>query len=150
MKHFFIGVIALVLCMGMASCKKETNEPKNEPAAQEQAAKAPSLADVVAKAKAEGANWSVDEWKAQMREFLLAFKPIAVAMESAMKRMESEPDKMQEILAEMKALQEQNPNLDSLLNEFTQIATSTANGKIVYDDEEWLENLKKELGVPEL
>ena len=152
MKHFIIGVIALVLCLGMSSCKKEAaNEPQNEPAAQEQAVEAaPSLADVVAKAKAEGANWSVDEWKAQVKEFLLAIKPVMLEMESVSKRMESEPDKIQEIMGELKGLEEKYSGFSNLVDEFTQIATSTANGKTVIDDEEWLENLREELGVPEM
>ena len=54
--------------------------------AEAEANKEVSLAEVVAKAKAEGANWSVDEWKAQFRNVAIAIKPMAIEMEAFVKK----------------------------------------------------------------
>ena len=81
MKKLLFAMFAFALCLGMISCKEEANkgkegdnkEVKDEKA---EAAAAVSLTDLVAKAKEEGASWSVDEWKAQIKNFFTAAKPM--------------------------------------------------------------------------
>ena len=112
-----------------------------------------SMADVVAKAKAEGANWSVDEWKAQFRNVAIAIKPMAIDMDAFVKKF-TEGDvknlKEEDLEKEGKALEEKYADLNKLLDEFNAIAEGTVNGKAVADDKAWGEALFKELGIPEL
>ena len=112
-----------------------------------------SLADVVAKAKAEGANWSVDEWKAQFRNVAIAIKPMAVDMDAFVKKYmngDVKDLKTEDLEKEGKALEEKYADLNKLLDEFNAIAEGTVNGKTVADDKAWGEALFKELGIPEL
>ncbi len=121
--------------------------------AEAEANKEVSLAEVVAKAKAEGANWSVDEWKAQFRNVAIAIKPMAIEMDAFVKKF-TEGDvknlKEEDIEKEGKALEEKYAELNKQLEEFNKIAEGTVNGKTVADDKAWGEALLKELGIPEM
>ena len=112
-----------------------------------------SLADVVAKAKAEGANWSVDEWKAQFRNVAIAIKPMAVDMDAFVKKYmngDVKDLKTEDLEKEGNELEKKYADLNKLLDEFNAIAEGTVNGKTVADDKAWGEALFKELGIPEL
>ena len=153
MKKFLIGMFALVLCLGMNSCKKEApaaGADAEKAAAEQVEAAAPSLADIVAKAKAEGANWSVDEWKESFKSMALAIKPMMVKMSEIMKKMEDDPSKAAEVMGELEKVKGEFPDYEKLMNEFSEIAEGCENGKKVADDDEWGENMLKELGVPSL
>ena len=101
-----VFIIALAASgLFVASCGSKTAEPAageeqteqvaEEAAAEETAAEEAeqpaSLADIVADAKANGANWSADEWKTQFKKALEAYKPFAVAMN------EAQPAQLEEI-----------------------------------------------------
>ena len=156
MKKFLIGIFALVLCLGMNSCKKETpaEGAKDADAATETKAAvdeaAPSLADILEKAKAEGANWSVDEWKEQFKNALLAVKPVMLEMEEATKQMKDDPSKAMDLLKKIEEIKAKYPDFDKQMEEFNKIAESCPNGKAVVDDEEWGQQITKELGIPDM
>ena len=92
MKKAFLSIAAVaVAAIALVSCGNNTPknaEQKDSVAAVDTAAAAPaaaaaaeqtaSLADIVAKAKAEGDKWSEDEWKEQFKQAMLAYKPFAV------------------------------------------------------------------------
>ena len=150
MKKFLIGIVALVLCLGMNSCKKEGAPEGEKQDATEKVAEAPSLADVVAKAKAEGANWSVDEWKEAFKSVALAIKPMMVEMNEVTKKVEADPSKAGDLMKELEAIQAKFPDFEKLMDEFTATAEGCENGKAVIDDEEWGTKMMEELGVPKL
>lgn len=141
MKKVLVGMLALVMCLGMVSCSKESA--------------APNLKDVVEKAKTEGANWSVDEWKAAMKDVMLAVKPMMLEVQDIMKSMEGaegeEADgaKVVEAMAKLADIQKKYPDYENLMNEFEEAAKSTENGKKVIDDDAYAKELAKELGLPE-
>ena len=98
MKKAFLSIAAVaVAAIAMVSCGNNT--PKNTdqkdsvaavdtaaaaaPAAAAAAEQTASLADIVAKAKAEGDKWSEDEWKEQFKQAMLAYKPFAVEVDKA-------------------------------------------------------------------
>ena len=92
MKKLLFSFIIVAAGLFVTSCGNKSAESATEAEQTEQVAEeAPaaeaeqpaSLADIVAKAKAEGANWSADEWKAQFKTALEAYKPFAVAMNEA-------------------------------------------------------------------
>ncbi|MBR1733208.1 MAG: hypothetical protein IJ729_05665, partial [Alloprevotella sp.] len=113
-------------------------------------AQTPSLADIVAKAKAEGANWSVDEWKEQFKQAMLAYKPAALEMDSIIKKIGTPEAQGINFDEEIKKVTAKYPDIDNLLGEFNKVAESCANGKAVLADEEWGKKLMEELGIPDL
>lgn len=140
MKKVLVGMLALVMCLGLASCSKESGA---------------SLADVVAKAKTDGANWSVDEWKEAYKTAMEAVKPMMLEVSEITKSMqapegqESDPAKLAEAMGKLQELQTKYGDVEKLMDEFEKIAKGTENGKKVSEDEEWLKSVAKELGLPE-
>lgn len=140
MKKALIGMLALVMCLGMVSCSKESSA---------------SLADVVAKAKTDGAKWSVDEWKDAYKQVMTAVKPMMTEIAEITKGMEAaegqEPDaaKVAEALGKLQELQTKYGDVEKLMGEFEEAAKASENGKKVAEDEEFLKGLAKELGLPE-
>ena len=117
MKKIIIGMVAFALCLGMNSCKKETTPAGDEKESTEQVSKnqgtkeeAPSMsaADILAKAKAEGAKWSVDEWKAAFKDMLLCAKPMFVEIGSLQENIGDDPAKAAKALGQLKKIQEKS------------------------------------------
>ena len=145
------------MCLGLNSCKKEaaaTDDPANaEVKAADDAAAAPNLADIVAKAKEEGANWTVDQWKEQFKSVMLAIKPMMVAMSEINGKMEAageDAGKMAEIMKEVADVQAKFGDIEKQMDEFSKIAEGSENGKAVIDDEEWGKKMMEELGIPDV
>ena len=115
--------------------ESEQTEQVAEEAPAAEAGQPASLADIVAKAKAEGANWSTEEWKTQFKKAMEAYKPFAVAMN------EAQPAQLEEIT-------KQYADFPSLIKEFAGLARQSANGKDISD--EWIQATMQELGVPHL
>lgn len=153
MKKAFLRIAAVaVAAIAMVSCGNNT--PKNTdqkdsvaavdtaaaaaPAAAAAAEQTASLADIVAKAKAEGDKWSEDEWKEQFKQAMLAYKPFAVEVDKAGF---SDLDKLKEI-------EQKYANYPDLINEMAEQAKKTKGGKVITD--QWLADTMKELGIPKL
>lgn len=153
MKKAFLSIAAVaVAAIAMVSCGNNT--PKNAeqkdsvaavdtaaaaaPAAAAAAEQTASLADIVAKAKAEGDKWSEDEWKEQFKQAMLAYKPFAVEVDKAGF---SDLDKLKEI-------EKKYANYPDMLNEMAEQAKKTKGGKVITD--QWLADTMKELGIPKL
>ena len=153
MKKAFLSIAAVaVAAIAMVSCGNNT--PKNTeqkdsvaavdtaaaaaPAAAAAAEQTASLADIVAKAKAEGDKWSEDEWKEQFKQAMLAYKPFAVEVDKAGF---SDLDKLKEI-------EKKYANYPDLINEMAEQAKKTKGGKVITD--QWLADTMKELGIPKL
>ena len=144
MKKLLFSFIIVAAGLFVTSCGNKSAETATEAEQTEQVAEeAPaaeaeqpaSLADIVAKAKAEGANWSADEWKAQFKTALEAYKPFAVAMN------EAQP-------AELEEVTKKYADFPALIKEFASLAKQAKGGKDITD--EWIQTTMQELGVPEL
>lgn len=137
----FIIVAAglIVTSCGNKSAETATEAEQTEQVAEEapaaEAVQPASLADIVAKAKAEGANWSADEWKAQYKVALESYKAFAVAMN------EAQP-------AEMEEVTKKYADVPSLMEELTNIAKQSEGGKVITD--EWIQTTMQELGIPDM
>jgi len=153
MKKAFLSIAAVaVAAIAMVSCGNNT--PKNAeqkdsvaavdtaaaaaPAAAAAAEQTASLADIVAKAKAEGDKWSEDEWKEQFKQAMLAYKPFAVEVDKAGF---SDLDKLKEI-------EKKYANYPDMINEMAEQAKKTKGGKVITD--QWLADTMKELGIPKI
>ncbi len=144
MKKLLFSFIIVAAGVFVTSCGNKSAETATEAEQTEQVAEeAPaaeavqpaSLADIVAKAKAEGANWSADEWKAQYKVALESYKAFAVAMN------EAQP-------AEMEEVTKKYADLPSLMEELTNIAKQSEGGKVITD--EWIQTTMQELGIPDM
>ena len=136
---FIIVAAGVFVTSGNKSAETATEAEQTEQVAEEapaaEAEQPASLADIVAKAKAEGANWSADEWKAQFKTALEAYKPFAVAMN------EAQP-------AELEEVTKKYADFPALIKEFASLAKQAKGGKDITD--EWIQTTMQELGVPEL
>ena len=144
MKKLLFSFIIVAAGVFVTSCGNKSAESATEAEQTEQVAEeAPaaeaeqpaSLADIVAKAKAEGANWSADEWKAQFKTALESYKSFAVAMN------EAQP-------AELEEVTKKYADFPALIKEFASLAKQAKGGKDITD--EWIQTTMQELGVPEL
>ena len=144
-KLFVVFSVAAFIAMGMASCKQKSEAPaaENQAEAEQVETQQPNAEEIIAKAKAEGANWSVDEWKANTKDMMIAMKPALMKIAELVGKMEKEPDKVADIMKEMEGLKGEYEPLEKLMNEFEEIANSTVNGKTVMDDESWGDAMKK-------
>ena len=146
-------MLALMLTMSLVSCKDkataEAPQAAEEAVEQVQEMENLSLTEIVEKAKAEAANWSVDEWKNALRGAMLNLKPIMEEMLNLQKAIESDPVKALEAVGTMQEKQKAFEDMESLMKSLEEIAKSTENGKIVFEDNEWGKQLLKELGLPD-
>lgn len=133
MKKLLSIVMIMALGLGFVACKGGSTDPK----------------DIVAKAKTEGANWSVDQWKDAAKNMLVAMKPMITEVLEMQKKAEANPDKELEIIAEMAPKMKEFEEASKLMEEFETVAKATENGKTVMNDEEWLKSVAKEMGIPE-
>lgn len=153
-------MMALMLTMGLVSCKdKAPAEASAENGVQAESQTgveaedtqkfdALSLTDLVEKAKAEAANWSVDQWKDALRSAMLNLKPIMEEVLNLQKSMEDDPAKALEFLGKMQEKQKDYEAMETLMNDLEKVAQSTENGKKVIEDEEWGKQLMEEIGLP--
>ena len=155
MKKILMGMLAVALMLGVASCKEKAPADAAKDVAEKVEKAVPSLEEIVAQAKADGAKWSVDEWKAAMKDCMLAVKPMMLEMQEIMKGLEGsegeEADgaKVVEVMAKMADIQKKYPDYENLMNQFEEIAKGTENGKKVIEDDAYAKELAKELGLPE-
>ena len=109
------------------------------------------LTKIVAKARAEGENWSEDEWREQFKNAITAAKPMMTTMVSIQKMMENSTDQdlssFTQFMEEMQSHEAQLDKLAKLMDEFGEIADKTENGKKVQEDENFEKMLLEELGI---
>ena len=140
--------------LGMTSCKQNAASGEAAQAEEtEQAAPADpmeALTALMEKVKAEGANWTEDQWKENFKQAVIAAKPMFVelgAITNEMKAAEGDEAKAMELLGKMSEVAKKYKGVDSLFSAYGEVAQSFPNGKKVNDDKEWCEKLMKELGI---
>lgn len=179
MKKLFFAMFAFALCMGMTSCKDSANKDKNDSTKTEASAdnkggekgdnaktnndeneaKAPAtdtssieatLNDILTKAKAEGANWSIDDWKAQLKAAMVACKPMFVEMKNMQDKIKADPSKAAEAMKDAETNLAKYEKVGSIVEEIGNIAEQTENGKQVSEDKDFEKSVMKELGLGDL
>ena len=153
MKKLFVFMFALSLGLCITSCKQKSGEAAPAETEQAEAEQQQDPVEVmkalIEKAKADGANWSVDEWKDVYKQALVAMKPMLNELGALTSSADakSDPSKIAEMMEKAKKLEEQYKPLQDAMEEFEAIAKGTENGKAVNDDEEWGKSTMKELGI---
>ena len=120
MKKFMIFTAALVMSLCFASCKQQSEPTKDGDEKTEAVEKqdVPSLEELVSKAKAEGANWSIDQWKEASKSVLINVAPMLNAIKELSDKIEKNPDNVVSVLTEMEKKQKEFEGVEKLLNEF--------------------------------
>lgn len=163
MKKVLFGFAILAASAMMVSCgnkSAQNAEGQDSTAVAEAVDKASAnpteaLTALVEKAKAEGANWSVDQWKDAYRQVMSVMAPslkeIFALTESIKTEDGKEPDgaKVAEVIGKMSELQKKFEPLEKLMEEFSEISKNSVNGKAVEEDKEFEAQIKKEFGLPE-
>ncbi len=149
MKNFWIGMLALMLGFCVVSCRENPNKDDKAKAESEQVEENLTLADIVAKAKAESANWTADQWKENMKKAMVTAAPMLLKMNEMMKSIGDNPAKAAEAFDKRKALQEEFAPIDELMDELDSICNASEIGKAVMEDSVWANQVKEELGIPD-
>ena len=146
MKKFFLAsIVALAMGFAFVSCNQKSDAPvdiKTDGTAVE------VLTDIVTKAKADGANWTIDQWKYVFKQAAIAFKPLMVKMAELTDGLGGEG--AAEKLAELEKFAGEYEPVEALMDEFNKIAESCSNGKAVLDDKDFGKQLTDEIGLPDL
>ena len=152
MKKAFIVMMAFMLGMAVTSCKQGQ---KAAPTAEEVAADpVATLNQLVEKAQAEGANWSVDEWKEAYHTVFLAMSPAMKGMYEVMQIIQTEGAATDTVainkaMAKAKDIEAQFGKLGGIVEKFDSIGKLYPNGKTVSEDKEFEKACLKEIGLPE-
>lgn len=149
MKNFWIGMLALMLGFCVVSCRENPNKDDKAKAESEQVEENLTLADIVAKAKAESANWTADQWKDYMKKAMVIVAPSLKKVGEMMESIGDDPAKAAEAIDQLKALQEEFAPMEGLLDELDSICNASEIGKAVMEDSVWANQVKKELGIPD-
>jgi hypothetical protein len=153
MKKTLVVMMAFVLGLAITSCKQGPKAVDPEAAA---ADPAQTLTELIEKSKADGAKWSVDEWKDAYKTAMVAVAPtlkeIGTIMEQFKPKEGEDIDttKLAEAMNKMKAIEEKFAPVQELLNQFDSISKSYPNGKAVSEDKAFEEQCMKEFGIPDL
>ena len=143
MKKLFIGMLALCMVMGMASCSKDGGKVDPQ--------------EVLNKAKAEGANWDEAQWKDAVRDMFKGLTPMFDWMRDMQAKMAeaengSDAEKLAaaaKVMEEAEAKQKELEPLEKIMEEFEGLAEKYPVLKKVLDDEAFQAELKKEFNIPE-
>lgn len=153
--------LAFCLGLGMMSCgnNAKAGAAADSTATEEVKAEAPAkkvdINELVAKAKAEGANWDEAQWKAAYEDMFIAMEPMikmARDMEEKTKAAKTEDEKMKialEMLANMEKMKQEMDPLEKGMNEFEKIVEANPIAKKVSDDPAFQAEMKKKFNLPE-
>ena len=145
-KLFLASIVALAMGFAFVSCNQNSGpvDIKTDGTPEE------VLTDIVAKEKADGANWTIDQWKYVYKQAAIAIKPMMLEIADLTKEENMTEENIGEVMEKLGKLQTQYEPIEKLMDEFTEIAKGTANGKIVNDDKDFEKQMQEELGLPDL
>ena len=158
MKKILLAALALILTLSIVSCKDKpagsTDQPATEaeatpestgPAA-EQTVNPVDVKSLVDKARTEGTQWSVDQWKTCIKDILTVIAPKMIELDELMEQLK-DPAKIQETMDKMKVYEQEFQPINELLATFRKAAEATPNGKIAIEDIDYNRQVKRELGI---
>ena len=154
MKKAFVVLMAFMLGMGVTSCNQGQKAAPAAEAEQVEVNPEETLNQLVEKAQAEGANWSVDQWKDAYRSAFDVMSPAMKSMYEVMQLVQGEgaatdTAAISKALAKAKEIEEEYGKIGVIVEKFDSIGKLYPNGKTVSEDKEFAKQLLKEVGLPE-
>lgn len=142
-------MLALMMAFCLGSCREKSDQPASGDAT-EQVAETPSLEDIVAKAKAEGANWTADDWKANLKAAMTALAPMLKKVGEMQQQVGDDPAKAAAALGDLAKLMEEMEPMDKLFEQLDSIAQTSEIGKAVMADTVFQKQVAEELGIADI
>ena len=159
MKKTLVLLMAVALGMAATSCKQQGQPAQSEAvetAVEQVEEAAPTTVELMTslleKAKSEGANLSVDEWKDLYKQsFALMVPHILKSAEFEQAVMAGKADSIvnPETAEEIENGKKEFAALTPILEELTNLMMSIPNGKAVLEDKEFGKSLLDEFQIPE-
>lgn len=152
MKKSLLVLMSFILGLSIVSCKQT---PKVADATEVAANPQKALTELIEKAKTDGANWSVEEWKDAFKVAMTAVAPTMKEVQSLTKEAVSkdgEPDstKFVEIMTKLEELRKTYEPIEHLIDQFDSISKSYPNGKTVSEDKEFEKAILNEFGLEDM
>lgn len=149
-------MFALLLSASMVSCnQKQEAQPADAAAdstaqvAEAPAQETPDLAAIVEKIKAEGANYTEDQWKEVIGQALLATKPQLVEMAEALKKLEA-GDASAAAELEKISDSEESKKLEKDMKALEEALAAFPLAKKISEDEAWINEFKQKNEIPDM
>lgn len=144
MKKLMIGLFVLCFGLGMVSCGDSAD-------------KKVTVEEVLAKAKAESANWDEAQWKDAFRDMMKAVSPMFDYLrdiQAQMKEAEKGDDAakaaaLAKLMEDAEAKQKEFEPMQKALDEFDELVKKSPVGKKVSEDKEFEAEMKKEFNLPD-
>ena len=163
MKKIIVLSFAVCLAFGMMSCGNNAkggdgaDSTKAEVAEAQAPAKKVDLKEVIAKAKAEGANWDETQWKATFEDVFTGLDPMFQVlrdMQAKQKAVENASEEEQakvalEMMANLEKMEKEMKPFEEAMNEFEKIVEANPVAKKLSDDKAFQEEMKKKFNLPD-
>ena len=161
---FVMLTVAMATCFAACQADGEKAAEGNKNATEQVDGKAAlptvTLEDMkalVEKAKTEGKDWSVDQWKDAVRTMMIGMKPMFDAMKEFQaktedpefkKKLEENPAEATALMADLSKALEQYKPLEGVMNDFEAAVDACPVAKGIEEDTVWFNQLIKELDLP--
>lgn len=164
MKKIFAFSFAICLAFGMSSCGNKAQQgagadsTKAEVAEAAAPAKKVDVKEVIAKAKAEGANWNEAQWKAAFEDMFTGLDPMFQVfrdMEAKQKSLENASEEEQakaalEMMAKAEKMEKEYKGLEEAMDEFNKIVEANPVAKKLSDDKAFQAEMQKKFNLPDM
>ena len=166
MKKLFLMMLTVAMATCFVACKSDAAKPADgEKAATEKVEEKAALPTVtledmqelVKKAKAEGKDWSIDQWKDATRTIMIGMKPMFDAMldfqkktddPEFKKKLEENPAEATALMTDLQKALEQYKPMETVMNDFEAAVDASPVAKGIEKDTVWFNQLVKELDLP--
>ena len=115
-------MVAFAMSISFMSCKNEAGKDAasaEQKSTTENVEQKVDLVELVAKVKAEGANWSVDQWKDAFKSALIALKPMMETMSEFQAKLKgAKEEDAAKIMSELEAKSKEFEPIEKAMTEF--------------------------------
>ena len=141
----WIGLLAIMMVFSVVSCREKSEQPPSD--APEQTL---SLDEIVAKAQAESANWTAEDWKTNFKAAMTVVAPLFKEIGDLQAKIGDDPSKNIEAISEYKKMLTEFEPYEESFDAFVSLADSSEIGKTVIADTIWIKQIKEELGIADI
>ncbi len=161
MKKTLVVMMAFVLGIAVTSCKQgqKAEGAVNEAEEVEEVATAGNPTEVITslveKAKSEGANWTVDQWKDAYKQAFTVMVPFMKGLQEVAEviktnnKANGDTAAIAAAIKKAQVLGNEFKPIEDIIHQFDSISSSYPNGKAVEEDKEYRKQLLKEFGISE-
>lgn len=146
----FLFFVVIVLFIIAAFQNRNNPAVDTENTVTEQVSEELTLEEIVAKAKAESAYWTIVDWKYYIKAAMASIAPIFKKIGEMQQQIGDDPEKAAAALGDLAKLMEEMEPMDKLYDELDSIAQTSEIGKAVMADTVWAKQVAEELGIADI